>query len=102
MTLRERMRRLFAPESPVEAKASRKAKLIALASSGQPVWTPRDLSSLAREGFTKNPVVYYRAVRMISEAAASVPLFQFDGGARDRRAPALGAARQAERGELRA
>ncbi len=79
MTLRERMRRLFEPELRIEAKASRTAKLIALASSGQPVWTPRDLSSLAREGFTKNPVVY-RAVRMISEAAASVPLFLFDAG----------------------
>jgi phage portal protein BeeE len=62
----------------LEAKASKTAKFIAWASGGQPVWTPRDFASLAREGFAKNPVVY-RAVRMISEAAASVPLYLFDG-----------------------
>ncbi|QKP78747.1 phage portal protein [Methyloligella sp. GL2] len=64
--------------APEEAKASRTAKLIALSSFGQPVWSPRDLASLAREGFAKNPVVY-RAVRMIAEAAASVPLYLYEG-----------------------
>jgi phage portal protein BeeE len=73
-TLRERLARLFG----LEAKASRTAKLIAWAAGGQPVWTPRDFASLAREGFAKNAVVY-RSVRMIAEAAASVPLFLFDG-----------------------
>jgi HK97 family phage portal protein len=62
----------------LEAKASRTAKLIAWAAHGQPVWTPRDLASLAREGFAKNAVVY-RAVRMIAESAGSVPLYLFDG-----------------------
>ncbi len=62
----------------IEAKASKTAKLFAWASSGQPVWTPRDLAALAREGFAQNAVVY-RSVRMIAEAAASVPLFLFDG-----------------------
>ncbi len=42
------------------------------------MWTPRDFAALAREGFTKNAIVY-RSVRMIAEAAASVPLFLFDG-----------------------
>ena len=74
MTLRERLARLFG----LEGKASRTAKLIAWAAGGQPVWTPRDFASLAREGFAKNAVVY-RSVRMIAEAAASVPLFLFDG-----------------------
>ncbi|MGV1013485.1 MAG: phage portal protein [Methyloceanibacter sp.] len=74
MTLRERLARLFG----VEAKASQTAKFIAWASGGQPVWTPRDLAALAREGFAKNAVVY-RAVRMIAEAASSVPLFLHDG-----------------------
>ena len=69
-----RLRRWIAPE----AKASRTAKLIAFAAGGQPVWTPRDLASLAREGFAANAVVY-RSVRMIAEAAASVPLYLFDG-----------------------
>jgi HK97 family phage portal protein len=74
MTLRERVARWLG----LEAKASKTAKLIAWTAGGQPVWTPRDLASLAREGFAKNAIVY-RAVRMIAEAAASVPLFLFDG-----------------------
>ena len=73
-TFRERLARFFG----LEAKASRTAKLIAWAAGGQPVWTPRDLASLAREGFAKNAIVY-RSVRMIAEAAASVPLFLYDG-----------------------
>jgi HK97 family phage portal protein len=73
-TLRERLGRLFG----LEAKASKTAKFIALAAGGQPVWSPRDFASLAREGFAKNPIVY-RAVRMIAEAAASVPLYLYDG-----------------------
>jgi HK97 family phage portal protein len=74
MTLRERLARWFG----VEAKASKTAKLFAWTSAGQPVWTPRDFTALAREGFAKNAIVY-RSVRMIAEAAASVPLFLFDG-----------------------
>ncbi len=72
--LRERLGRLFG----VEAKASKTAKLFAWASGGQPVWTPRDFAALAREGFAQNAIVY-RSVRMIAEAAASLPLFLFDG-----------------------
>jgi phage portal protein BeeE len=75
-TLRERVARLFR----LEGKASQTAKLIAWTAHGQPVWTPRDLASLAREGFAKNAIVY-RSVRMIAEAAGSVPLFLFDGEA---------------------
>ncbi len=74
LKLRDRLARLLG----VEAKASKAAKFIAWAAGGQPVWTPRDLAALAREGFAKNPIVY-RAVRMIAEAAASVPLSLFDG-----------------------
>ena len=72
--LRERLRRFLG----LEAKASKTAKFVAWASGGQPVWSPRDVASFAREGFAKNPVVY-RAVRMIAETAASVPLYLFDG-----------------------
>ncbi len=62
-----------------EEKASLTGPLIALHSQGQPVWTPRDYGTLAREGFAKNAVVY-RCVRMIAEAAASVPLLAFEAG----------------------
>jgi HK97 family phage portal protein len=44
----------------------------------QPVWTPRDYAAFAREGFLQNAIVY-RSVRMVAEAAASVPLLLFDG-----------------------
>ena len=61
-----------------EAKASRTGALVALQSGGRPAWTPRDLAALAREGFMRNAVVF-RAVTMVAEAAASVPLLAYDG-----------------------
>jgi HK97 family phage portal protein len=61
-----------------EAKMSRTAPLIALQFQGAPVWSPRDYATFARQGMLSNPVVY-RAVRMISEAAANVPLHLFAG-----------------------
>lgn len=62
-----------------EEKASRAHGLIAIQHAGQPVWTPRDYAALAREGFAKNAVVY-RCVRLIAEAAGSVPLLLYEDG----------------------
>lgn len=42
-------------------------------------WSRRGFTSLANEGFMKNPVVY-RCVRMIAEAAMRVPLRVQEGG----------------------
>ncbi len=67
-----------APAAPAQ-KASATAPLIALHHTGQPVWSPRDYAAFAREGYARNPIVY-RAVRMIAEAAASLPLRLFEGG----------------------
>jgi HK97 family phage portal protein len=61
-----------------EAKASRTGPVIAVSTIGRPVWTPRDYGALAREGYGRNPVVY-RSVRMIAEAAASVPVLLYRG-----------------------
>lgn len=61
-----------------EEKASRTGPLVALTLAGRAVWTPRDYASLAREGFERNAVAY-RCVRMIAEAAASVPWLLYDG-----------------------
>lgn len=69
---------LRAPPARPEAKASRTAALVAVLSAGRPVWSPRDTASLAREGFAKNAIAY-RAVRLIGEAAASVPLVLMSG-----------------------
>lgn len=65
--------------APTEAKASRTAALVALLTTGRPRWTPRDYASLAREGFTRNAIAY-RAVRMIGEAAATVPWVLMEAG----------------------
>lgn len=64
--------------APPEAKASRAAALVALFSAGRARWSPRDYTSLAREGFSRNAIAY-RAVRLIGEAAATVPLVLMDG-----------------------
>src|SRR3712207_1522211 len=61
------------PRRPPEAKDSRALGAVALYVAGRPVWTPRDYAALAREGFQKNAVVH-RAVRLVAEAAASLPL----------------------------
>ncbi len=52
--------------------------LIALQLMGQARWTPRNYASLARNGVMQNAVVY-RCVRMIAEAAASVPFLLYEG-----------------------
>ena len=59
--------------APAQKNAPSSQPLIALHLAGRAAWTPRDYAALAREGYQKNAVVY-RCVRMISEAAASVPL----------------------------
>ena len=66
------------PAAALEEKASRTGPLLAIQGTAQPVWSPRDYAALAREGFAKNPVVH-RAVRLLSETAAAVPLLLFEG-----------------------
>ena len=75
--VRRALRRLV-PQRQPEPKSSATAPLIAFESLRQPVWTPRDYHALAREGFAQNAIVY-RCVRMIAEAAASVPLLLYEG-----------------------
>ncbi|MEI9900802.1 MAG: phage portal protein [Hyphomicrobium sp.] len=72
--------RALRPEPRHEEKASAVGPLIAWEPLGQPVWSPRDYTAFAREGFMQNAIVY-RSVRMIAEAAASVPLLLYEGDA---------------------
>ena len=51
---------------------------VALHAQGAPQWTRGDYAALAREGFMRNPIVH-RAVRMIAESAAAVPLLLYEG-----------------------
>lgn len=62
----------------LEHKRSATAPLIALHTAGRAQWTPRNYAALAKEGFAGNPIGY-RSVRMIAEAAASIPWLAYDG-----------------------
>ena len=52
----------------------------ALYADGRASWTPRDPAALARAGYQGNPVVH-RAVRLIAESAARLPLIATGPGA---------------------
>lgn len=56
-----------------EVKASATGPVIAFQGSGRVAWSPRDTVSLTRNGFLANPVAF-RAVKLIAEAAAALPL----------------------------
>ncbi len=76
------------PVGPPEAKASAAGPVIAFRGSGRVAWSPRDTSSLMRNGFSGNPVGF-RSVRLISEAAAAVPLVVQDSDRRYEQHPLL-------------
>lgn len=56
-----------------EQKASATGQVIAYSGSGRVAWSPRDVISLTKTGFLGNPIGF-RAVKLISEAAAALPL----------------------------
>ena len=69
-----------APVVP-EVKASAAGPVIAFQGSGRVAWSPRDPVSLTRNGFLANPVVF-RAVKLIAESAAALPLVVQDADRR--------------------
>ncbi|MGB3555859.1 MAG: phage portal protein [Jannaschia sp.] len=64
-----------------EAKASATGRVLGWGGVGRSIWSPRDTGTLTRTGFTGNPVGF-RAVKLIAEAAAAVPLVYGDREAR--------------------
>lgn len=58
--------------APEEQKASATAPVVAFHGNGRAAWSPRDATSLIRNGFLANPVGF-RCAKMIAEAAAAVP-----------------------------
>ena len=66
------LRRGVAAEVP-EVKASATGPVVAHLSAGRVAWSPRDTATLTRTGFAGNPVGF-RAVKLIAEAAAALPL----------------------------
>ncbi len=66
---------------PEAQKASASAPVMAFHGTGRAVWSPRDQATMARTGYEQN-AIGFRAVRMIAEAAAAVPLILTENGAR--------------------
>jgi HK97 family phage portal protein len=78
-----------APKAAPEAKASATGRVMAWAGSGRVAWSPRDVVSLTKTGFQGNPVGF-RAVKLIAEAAAALPLVLQDDMRRYEAHPVLG------------
>lgn len=66
------------PERKARPQSTANAPMIALSLMGAPRWSARDFHVAAREGVMANAVAY-RCVRMIAEAAASVPWLLYQG-----------------------
>lgn len=60
-------------EAAPQVKASATGRVVAHLSPGRVAWTARDTVSLTRQAFSGNPVGF-RAVKLIAEAAAALPL----------------------------
>ncbi|SPF80838.1 hypothetical protein PRI8871_02650 [Pseudoprimorskyibacter insulae] len=71
-----------------EAKASATGPLVGYTTQGRVAWTARDTVSLTKAGFTGNPVGF-RAVKLIAEAAAAMPLVLQDDDTRYKSHPVL-------------
>ncbi|MCH2078077.1 MAG: phage portal protein [Rhodobacteraceae bacterium] len=84
-----------------EEKASATGPVIAYHSSGRIAWSPRDPVTLTKVGFTGNPVGF-RAVKLIAEAAAALPLVLQDAERRYETHPIASLMRRPNAGQGRA
>ena len=73
----EFLRRDDKAQSATQTKASATGKVVAFQGGARVAWSPRDTVSLTKAGFAGNPVGF-RAVKMIAEAAAALPLVMQD------------------------
>ena len=87
-----------APEVVTEVKASATGRVVGWGNSGRVAWSPRDVVSLTRTGFMGNPIGF-RAVKVISEAAAALPLILQDQNTRYDLHPLLDLVRQPNAGQ---
>ena len=71
-----------------EKKASATGRVVAWGGAGRTVWSPRDTVSLGKTGFQGNPIGF-RCVKMLSEAAAALPLICQDHARRYEQHPML-------------
>lgn len=75
------------PDVP-QTKASATGRVVAWGNAGRVAWSARDVVSLAKAGFQGNPMGF-RAVKLIAEAAAALPLVLQDAERRYDRHPVL-------------
>jgi HK97 family phage portal protein len=66
--------------APAQVKASAAAPVMAFHGTGRAIWSPRDHATLTRNGYESN-AIGFRAVRMVAEASAAVPLKLTENGA---------------------
>ena len=85
----------------VEKKASATGRVIAWGNAGRVAWSPRDAVSLAKNGFQGNPIGF-RAVRLIAEAAAALPVICQDAERRYDTHPVLALLARPNAGQGRA
>ncbi|SNS72166.1 phage portal protein [Antarctobacter heliothermus] len=78
------------PEAPgaPQVKASATGRVVAHLNGGRVAWSPRDTVSLTKQAFAGNPVGF-RAVKLIAEAAAALPLVLQDSATRYAEHPIL-------------
>lgn len=67
------LNRATSQTTAVEVKASATGRVKAMTGAGRVAWSPRDVVSLTRTGFIGNPIGF-RAVKLIAEAAAALPV----------------------------
>ncbi|AWB48946.1 phage portal protein [Gemmobacter aquarius] len=84
-----------------EVKASATGRVVAWGNQGRVRWSPRDVGSLSRTGFMANPVGF-RAVKLIAEAAAALPLIVQDQARRYEVHPVVDLMRRPNAGQGRA
>ncbi len=88
-----------------ETKASATGRVVARATlgggSGRTVWSPRDTVSLGKTGFLGNPIGF-RCVKLVSEAAAALPLICQDHARRYEQHPVMDLIRQPNAAQGRA
>ncbi len=89
------------PAGPVEKKASATGRVVAWGASGRVAWSPRDAVSLAKSGFQGNPIGF-RAVRLVAEAAAALPVVCQDAERRHDTHPLLALLARPNAGQGRA
>jgi len=77
----EFLNRTKSDTAPVEVKASATGRVMAMSGAGRVAWSPRDVVSLTRAGFSGNPIGF-RAVKLIAEAAAALPMLLQDDARR--------------------